>query len=117
MDVIIMESKAYQELMAKLDHINEFIRSLLQKKEVEEVKEIKEDTSYKVQSTSKDVWIDSNAVCEMLNISSRTLYRLRKERLIGYSTLRGRCRFKQSDVEQILEKRLILPEYETMSNS
>ena len=113
MEVIIMESKAHQELMAKLEQMHDFFKSLPQKTEVEESKECKEDTSKDI----KDVWIDSNAVCEMLNISSRTLYRLRKERLIGYSVLRGRCRFKQSDVEQILEKRLILPEYETMSKS
>ena len=111
MDVIIMESKAHQELMAKLDHINEFIRSFLKAKEV---KESKEDTSYFVQSTSKEIWLDSKAVCERLNISNRTLYRLRKERLIGYSNVRGHYRFKESDVEGILNGRLIVPNPETM---
>jgi excisionase family DNA binding protein len=102
MDVIIMESKAHQELMAKLDGINEFIRSFSQRKDVREDKE------------SKEVWLDSKAVCERLNISNRTLYRLRKERLIGYSNVRGHYRFKESDVEGILNGRLIVPNPETM---
>jgi excisionase family DNA binding protein len=102
MDVIIMESKAHQELMAKLDGINEFIRSFLQKKEVKESKEIQE------------VWLDSKAVCERLNISNRTLYRLRKERLLGYSNVRGHYRFKESDVEGILNGRLIVSNPKTL---
>jgi len=89
MDVIIMESKAYQELMLKLDRIYDFFR----KKEEKE---------------NEEVWLDSKAVCEKLNISTRTLYRLRKERLIGYSTVRGQYRFKESDVEQILHGRLVV---------
>lgn len=99
MDVIIMESKAYQELMAKLEQMHDFFR----KKEVKEVKE------------NKEVWMDSKAVCERLNISTRTLYRLRKERLIGYSNVRGHYRFKESDVEQILHGRLVVPNPETMN--
>jgi excisionase family DNA binding protein len=102
MDVIIIESRAYQELMAKLDHINEFIRSFLQKKDIKEDKE------------SNEVWLDSKAVCERLNISSRTLYRLRKERLIGYSNVRGHYRFKESDVEGILSGRLVVSNPETL---
>jgi excisionase family DNA binding protein len=104
MDVIIMENKAYQELMAKLEQIHEFFRSFSQAKEDKECKESKEN---------KDVWLDSKAVCERLNISTRTLYRLRKERVIGYSNVRGHYRFKQSDVEQILNGRLIVPNPET----
>jgi excisionase family DNA binding protein len=102
MDVIIMESKAHQELMAKLEQMHEFFRALPQVKEVQEVKE------------DKEVWLDSKAVCERLNISNRTLFRLRKERLIGYSNVRGHYRFKESDVEQILHGRLIVPNPETM---
>ena len=95
MEVIIIESKAYQELCVKLDRIYDFFRKT----------EAQDD---------KEVWIDSKAVCEKLNISTRTLYRLRKERLIGYSNVRGHYRFKESDVEQILHGRLVVPNPETM---
>jgi hypothetical protein len=33
---------------------------------------------------------------------------MKKERLISYSVLRGRYRFKRSDVEQILQNRIVL---------
>jgi len=87
MEVITIESKAYQELMQKLDQLIQFLS--------EKPKEVKKDEK-------KDEWLDSTAVCQQLNISSRTLYRLQKERFITYSVLRGRYRYKQSDVEQVL---------------
>jgi excisionase family DNA binding protein len=90
--------------MLKLEQLHEFFRSFSREK-AKENKE-KEDV--------KDVWIDSKTVCERLNISTRTLYRLRKERLIGYSTVRGQYRFKQSDVEQIFNERLIVPNPKTV---
>ena len=106
MEVITIESKAYQALATKLDQLHEAFLSVSQAKEDKESKECKED---------KEVWMDSKAVCERLNISTRTLYRLRKERLIGYSNVRGHYRFKQSDVEKILNERLIAPNPETLN--
>jgi excisionase family DNA binding protein len=96
MEVITIENKAFQELSLKIDHLHEFVRSVQQKKE-----------------EKKDVWLDSKAVCDRLSISARTLYRLKKERQIGYSSLRGHCRFKLSDVEQILQERQVASHPET----
>ena len=100
MEVITIESKAYQELIVKLEQLHEFFRSFLQAKETKEEK--------------SEVWLDSKSVCERLKISGRTLYRLRKEELIGFSIVRGHYRFKRSDVEQILNERLIVPNRETL---
>ena len=94
MEVITVESKAYQELMYKINQLIYFS----QEKPKEEKKEDPKD---------KDEWLDSNAVCQQLNISLRTLYRLQKERLISYSVLRGRYRYKRSDVEQFLHNNVI----------
>ena len=101
MEVITIESNAYQELMQK---INQLIASLLEKP-----KEKEEKTEEK-----KDEWLDSAAVCRQLNISSRTLYRLQKERLITYSVLRGRYRYKQSDVELALREKVFFSNPETL---
>jgi len=101
MEVITIESRAYQELMQKL---NQLIQISSEKpKEKEEKKDEK-----------KDEWLDSAAVCRQLNISSRTLYRLQKERLITYSVLRGRYRYKQSDVEQALREKVFYSSPETL---
>ena len=102
MEVITIENKAYQELMQK---INQLIQVSSEKPKDEKPIEEK-----------KDEWLDSNAVCQQLDISSRTLYRLQKERLISYSTLRGRYRFKKSDVEQYLHNRVIVSQPETLND-
>ena len=96
MEVITIESKAYQEFMQQF---NRLVQSLPDKP--------KEEKS--------DEWLDSNAVCRQLNISSRTLHRLKKERLISYSVLRGRYRYKQSDVAQILRDRTVVSNPETLN--
>ena len=99
MEVITIENRAYQELMQK---INQLIQISSEKpKEV-------------IKDEKKDEWIDSNAVCEQLNISTRTLYRLQKERLISFSVLRGRYRYKQSDVDKFLHERVIVSNPETL---
>jgi len=95
MEVITIESKAYQELMQKL---NQLIMI----------------SSEKPKDEKKDEWLDSNAVCRRLNISTRTLFRLKKERLISYSMLRGRYRYKHSDVEKILRDRVVVSNPETL---
>ena len=97
MEVITFESRAYQELMQKLEQV---VQILVQSKE--QPKEEKPEE-----------WLDSNAVCRRLNISSRTLFRMKKERLISYSILRGHYRYKSSDVEQILYGRLVVSNPET----
>jgi len=95
MEVITIESKAYQEFMQNL---NRLIQSLSEKQKDEK----------------KDEWLDSNAACRELNISNRTLHRLKKERLISYSMLRGRYRYKRSDIEQIMRDGLVVSNPETL---
>jgi excisionase family DNA binding protein len=99
MEVITIENKAFQEIILKLDQLHEFFRSFSQKYEDEE---------------EKNDWIDSKAVCERMNISTRTLYRLRKERIIGYSIVRGQYRFRKSDVEKILNERHVVSNPKTL---
>ena len=98
MEVITIENKAFRELIHKIEELHEFFRSL---------------PPPEVKHEEEDEWLDSNAVCKKLKISQRTLYRLRQERLIGFSSLRGRCRFKLNDVEKILNERVIVAHPET----
>ena len=66
MDVITIESKAYKEIVAKIDVIANYVFS-------------QEDTK-----NEDEIWVDSYEVCTFLQISDRTLQRLRakEERLI-----------------------------------
>lgn len=74
MDVITIESKAFKELVAKLEMIARFVT------QIEQTTQINID----------DEWVDSYDMRTYLNISKRTMQRLRSERLINYTEIRGR---------------------------
>lgn len=89
MEVITMDSKVYKDLVGKIQRIADFVaKAQVMPKE------------------ENEVWLDSNQV-RMLNISTRTLQRLRNENLISYSMLRGRCLYKLSEIERGLNERII----------
>ena len=88
-----MESKAFQELLHKLDKLIGCIQSFIRERDEE--------------NKAQDTWLDSKEVCRRLNISTRTLYRLKTERQISFTMLRGRCRFSAGEVEQLLRDGLV----------
>jgi hypothetical protein len=90
MEVITLESKAYKDLVSKIDKIADFVVRQEMKPE-----------------DRGDVWLDSNEVADALNISTRTLQRLRNENLISYTSFRGRCLYKLSEIERGLNERII----------
>ena len=81
MDVITIESKAFKELMSKVDMIARFVDR------IEKTTEINID----------DEWVDSYDVRTYLNINKRTLQRLRSEGLITFSTARSLLLSNQRD--------------------
>ena len=87
MEIITMDSKAYQNLEKKINDIAEFV--------------------YGTKTTQEDRWLDTDDAAEMLGVSTRTLQRLRTDREIDYSMLRGRCRYRLSEIERVLNDRII----------
>ena len=67
MDVITIESKAYKEIVAKIDVIANYVFS-------------QEDTK-----NEDEIWVDSYEVCTFLQISDRTLQRLRAKGVVAFS--------------------------------
>jgi len=92
MEVITMDSRAYKNLVEKIDKISTFV--------------VKCEAGIKPQSND-EIWLDSQEVANLLRISTRTLQRLRAENLISYAILRGRCLYKLSEIERGLNERLI----------
>ena len=92
MEVITMDSRAYKDLVEKIDKISTFV--------------VKCEAGIKPQSND-EIWLDSQEVANLLRISTRTLQRLRAENLISYAILRGRCLYKLSEIERGLNERLI----------
>jgi hypothetical protein len=91
MEVITIDSKAYRDLIEKIDRIANYVA----KKEGDR------------ECPDHEVWLDSFQVANLLQISTKTLQRLRKDKLISYSQLRGRCLYKLSEIERALNERLI----------
>jgi len=92
MEVITMDSRAYKDLVEKIDQISTFV--------------VKCEAGIKPQSND-EIWLDSQEVANLLRISTRTLQRLLAENLISYAILRGRCLYKLSEIERGLNERLI----------
>lgn len=91
MEVITIESKAFKQLMEKLDVLSEYVYSM-ERPEVEN-----EDES----------WVDSREVCHFLKISERTLQRLRKNGKITFTCLGGKYYYRISQIKKRLKDRVI----------
>lgn len=98
MEIITMESEVYRLLVAKIDRIAEYV--------------IKLEVPNK---SSDEIWMDTLDVCQLLNISSRTLQRLRNDKFIPYAMLRGKCVYRLIDIEKALSDRLIKGDAATLS--
>jgi len=85
MDVITIESKAFREIMQKLEKITKFVRFY----------------------SNGEEWVDEHEICQYLDISKRTLQRLRKKQLLNFSMTTGKPRYTISEVRRMLEEGLI----------
>ena len=89
------EINIVQEIFNHLNQIKRYIAESIEKQEYD----------------TYDDYVDSNEVMRYLNISSRTLQRLRSEKLINYTILRGgkrgRAYYLISDIRKLMEKRVI----------
>lgn len=97
MEVITIESKAFKEIASKFDAIYEHVsnsRPLL------------------YAFSDSEIWVDSQEVSDMLNISVRTLQRLRAEGELSYTYVRRRCRYKVKDICKLLDDKTIPCTYE-----
>lgn len=54
-----------------------------------------------------EIWLTSEELADLLKISTRTLQRMRKERVIPYTMLRSKCLYRLSDIEQCIAKRIV----------
>ena len=98
MEVITIESKAYKNLMSKVDTIFDYVIS-----------------QQNIQD-EEDSWVDSYEVCTFLKISDRTLQRLRSENKINYSRIRGKNYYKISEIKRMMEENLIRRSEDCLQN-
>ena len=83
MEVVTIQSQAFQELVNKLDALNNRLNS----KEKE----------------PKEKWLDNQDLMLLLKISKRTAQHYRDTGLISFSQVGNKIYYKLSDVEELLK--------------
>ena len=99
MEVITIESKAFKDLMEKVNTIAKFVVNY----QPEEIKD-------------EETWVDGYEVCTFLKISERTLQRLRSNGIISYSIISGKTYYTIAEVKRMLNERLVKSNQEALSN-
>ena len=99
MEVITIESKAFKDLMEKVNIIAKFVVNY-------QPEEINEEAS----------WVDGYEVCTFWKISERTLQRLRSNGLISYSIISGKTYYTIAEVKRMLKERLVKSNQEALDH-
>ena len=86
MEVISIERSTYEELLTSFNSFVAQMRAMADR------------------GTDKKLgnWLDNQDVCQMLNISPRTLQTLRNNGTLAYSQINRKVYYKPEDVERIL---------------
>ncbi|MCC8174185.1 MAG: helix-turn-helix domain-containing protein [Odoribacter sp.] len=91
MEVITMESAAFQELKNQIGEIAAYVKG-------------KQET---VLYPMEDIWIDSEEAADLLKVSLRTLQRRRDAGAISYSKEGRRCLYQLSELHRIIRENII----------
>ena len=86
MEVVSIERSTYEELLMSF---NSFVTKMKEMASISNDKRLGE-------------WLDNQDVCQMLNISPRTLQTLRDNGTLAYSQISRKVYYKPEDVERIL---------------
>ena len=68
----------------------------------------KQEKRREQQANDTEVWLTTRQVMAMLNISQRTLQRMRDSGRIAYSFAGHNCRYHIKEVERFIRERLII---------
>ena len=101
MKVITIESSAYQAMMEQITEIAGYIRELKEEKQRQD-------------AATKDCLLNTAQAAELLNVSTRTLQRMRDDHRIEYVIVRGTCRYRLSEVQRLLETNTVRNKEETV---
>lgn len=84
MDVVLLSSQQYQDLLKRLD-------------------QIQSEVSNK-QKSPDDTFIDNQEFIQIMNVSKRTAQSWRDEGIISFSQIGSKIYYRMSDVQSLLDK-------------
>lgn len=88
MEVINVDSQAWEMMMAKFDSFARRVETLCKSSE----------------DKSLQKWLTNEDVCGILNVSKRTLQTYRDSGKLSYSQIGYKIYYRPEDVEQLIEK-------------
>jgi predicted site-specific integrase-resolvase len=92
MEIINVEKKTFEEMLAHVDMLNQKMQRL-----------------YHLHADRKmKKWYDKQDVCQILRISQRTLQQLRDNGTLGYTQINHKMFYKPEDVERLLRTARII---------
>lgn len=91
MEVITIDSKAFQQLVEQVNQIAEYVR----------------EAKLEQTTNSDDEWVDSQTVCQYLRICEKTLQRLRSASKISYSCIGNKYYYQLAEIKRCLKAHLI----------
>ena len=94
MRVITIESEAYKKLVRQIEWIYSYVK-----------KQAKENATPKPDPS--EVWIGNDEAAKILEISQRTLQRLRTNGEITYSIRGGKARYTLQEVNRLIAGRVV----------
>lgn len=100
MEIITLESSAYKELIGRIERISAYIE--------------KQEKRREQQESNTEVWLTTRQVMAMLNISQRTLQRMRDSNRIAYSFAGHNCRYHIKEVERFIREGIIIGDPERL---
>ena len=86
MEIVSIEKKTFEELVAKFDRFVHRMEAISQRHGEKTMSE----------------WMDNQDVCRMLNISPRTLQTLRDNGTLAYSQINHKTYYRPEDVQRIV---------------
>ncbi|MDL2255317.1 helix-turn-helix domain-containing protein [Parabacteroides sp. OttesenSCG-928-K15] len=98
MKLITIDSEVYKSLVRKLDRIYNYIEEKREKEVAE--------------PDPSGVWIYNEDAAAILEVSLRTLQRMRSKGEITYSIRGGKVRYRLSEVQRLIPGRIIASKYQ-----
>lgn len=92
MEVVTIESAVFKKMAEQIGMIADYVRISVEQQKA---------------ATPNEKLVDTNEAARMLNVSTRTMQRLRDDNRVKFIMVRGRCRYKVSDLKRYIEESLM----------
>lgn len=107
MEIMTIESNAYRLLVEKIEKITAYVEESRNREETERKRKEEAESPAAKGRKAAPKWMTHKEVCEMLDISHRTLQRYRQKHIIPYSMIGRQIRYPRQAVESLRERWMV----------